>query len=44
MTDTMYEIPSNPDIVECVVSAEVVTGEAQPLLVYTSSGNSEAAG
>jgi ATP-dependent Clp protease ATP-binding subunit ClpX len=44
MTDTMYEIPSNPDIVECVVSAAVVIGEAQPLLVYTSSGNSEAAG
>lgn len=42
MMDTMYEIPSNPDIVECIVSAEVVLGKAKPLLVYTS--NSEAAG
>jgi len=34
MLDIMYEIPSQPDIRECVISEEVVTNRESPLLLY----------
>jgi ATP-dependent Clp protease ATP-binding subunit ClpX len=34
MLDIMYEIPSQPDIRECVISEEVVTTRDLPLLLY----------
>jgi len=34
MLDIMYEIPSQPDIRECVISEEVVTSRELPLLLY----------
>jgi ATP-dependent Clp protease ATP-binding subunit ClpX len=34
MLDIMYEIPSQPDIRECVISEEVVTNRDLPLLLY----------
>ena len=34
MLDIMYEIPSQPDIRECVISEEVVTKSDSPLLLY----------
>ncbi len=34
MLDIMYEIPSQPDIRECVISEEVVTNKELPLLLY----------
>jgi ATP-dependent Clp protease ATP-binding subunit ClpX len=34
MLDIMYEIPSQPDIRECVISEEVVTNKETPLLLY----------
>ncbi len=34
MMDVMYEIPSDDNISECVVTEEAVTGAAQPLIVY----------
>ncbi|MCG6916395.1 MAG: ATP-dependent Clp protease ATP-binding subunit ClpX [Deltaproteobacteria bacterium] len=34
MLDIMYEIPSQPDIRECVISEEVVTNKESPLLLY----------
>ena len=37
MLDIMYEIPSQPDIRECVLSEEVVTNSEQPLLLYEGS-------
>jgi ATP-dependent Clp protease ATP-binding subunit ClpX len=37
MLDIMYEIPSQPDIRECVVSEEVVTSRESPLLLYEGS-------
>ena len=32
--DVMYEIPSDDNISECVVTEEAVSGNAQPLIVY----------
>ena len=37
MLDIMYEIPSEPDIRECVISEEVVTNRETPLLLYEGS-------
>ncbi|UCE81912.1 MAG: ATP-dependent Clp protease ATP-binding subunit ClpX [Deltaproteobacteria bacterium] len=37
MLDIMYEIPSQPDIRECVISEEVVTSKDAPLLLYEGS-------
>jgi ATP-dependent Clp protease ATP-binding subunit ClpX len=37
MLDIMYEIPSEPDIRECVISEEVVTNRESPLLLYEGS-------
>jgi ATP-dependent Clp protease ATP-binding subunit ClpX len=34
MVDLMYEIPSQPNIKEVLISEEVVTEKEQPLLVY----------
>jgi len=34
MLDIMYEIPSQPDIRECVISDEVVANRDSPLLLY----------
>jgi len=34
MLDTMYEIPSQTNIQECVVSEEVITGREKPILLY----------
>ena len=34
MMDTMYEIPSNDAVGHCVITPEVVKGEAEPLLTY----------
>jgi ATP-dependent Clp protease ATP-binding subunit ClpX len=37
MLDMMYEIPSQPDIRECVISEEVVAHKEPPLLLYEGS-------
>ena len=37
MLDIMYEIPSQPDIRECVISEEVVSNMETPLLLYEGS-------
>jgi ATP-dependent Clp protease ATP-binding subunit ClpX len=36
LLDVMYEIPSHPDVVKCVVNAECITRRAQPLLLLES--------
>ena len=33
MTNIMYEIPSRPDVKQCIITADVVRGEAEPKLV-----------
>jgi ATP-dependent Clp protease ATP-binding subunit ClpX len=37
MLDIMYEIPSQPDIRECVISEEVISSKERPLLLYEGS-------
>ncbi len=39
MTDIMYEIPSRDDVQKCIVSKEVIDGEAEPRLIL--EGESE---
>lgn len=34
MLDIMYEIPSQPEITECVINEEVVTKKEWPMLIY----------
>ena len=34
LLDTMYTIPSEPDVVKVVVDGSVINGENEPLLVY----------
>jgi ATP-dependent Clp protease ATP-binding subunit ClpX len=34
MLDIMYEIPSQPEIIECVVDENVVTKKKSPMLLY----------
>ena len=34
MLDIMYEIPSKKEVSECVVNEEVISGAAEPLLIY----------
>ncbi len=43
LLDVMYEIPSHPEAVKCVVNAECITRAAPPLLV-TASGQAVALG
>jgi len=37
LLDVMYEIPSRPDVVRCVVTAEAIRGEKPPLLLTSTS-------
>ncbi len=34
MLDVMYDLPSHPEIQECIINDDVLTKSAQPLLVY----------
>ena len=34
MLDVMYEIPSQPNIRECIISEEVVLHHESPILLY----------
>jgi ATP-dependent Clp protease ATP-binding subunit ClpX len=36
LLDVMYEVPSHPDVVKCVVNAECITRNAPPLLLLES--------
>jgi ATP-dependent Clp protease ATP-binding subunit ClpX len=37
MMDTMYEIPSDDTIEECVVTKAAVDGESEPLTIHDES-------
>ncbi len=34
MLDVMYDLPSQVNVKECIISEEVVTGDEQPILIY----------
>lgn len=34
MLDTMYELPSQSNIKECIMKEDVITGDAKPIIVY----------
>ena len=34
MLDIMYELPSMPDVKECVISEEVVLSKEKPILLF----------
>jgi ATP-dependent Clp protease ATP-binding subunit ClpX len=43
MLDVMFDIPSSPNVKECIVSEDVVTHNKQPLLVYENEAEAELA-
>jgi len=40
MLDLMYELPSRSDVEECVVNEEVISQNAEPLLVFKQEAES----
>jgi ATP-dependent Clp protease ATP-binding subunit ClpX len=40
MLEVMYDIPSQRDIKECVISEEVVTNKEKPILIYETKSES----
>jgi ATP-dependent Clp protease ATP-binding subunit ClpX len=40
MLEVMYDIPSETDIRECVISEEVVLKKEQPILIYETKSES----
>ncbi|MDH5511150.1 MAG: ATP-dependent Clp protease ATP-binding subunit ClpX [Nitrospinota bacterium] len=42
MLDTMYDLPSRNDVVECIVTEEVITKRADPLLLYKKTDEKQA--
>ena len=43
MLEVMYDIPSETDIKECVISEEVVLKKEKPILIYETKSESESA-
>lgn len=43
MLDIMYDLPSNPEIQECIINEDVVTKNARPLLLYRGQDQEESA-
>ena len=41
MMDTMYKIPSDDSIEECIITKQSVEGQTQPLVVHSDSGKIE---
>tara|TARA_R110002073_G_scaffold115099_1_gene252575 strand:- start:442 stop:1728 length:1287 start_codon:yes stop_codon:yes gene_type:complete len=42
LLDTMYQIPSLPDVAKVVIDSSVIKGESDPILVYETSGQAQA--
>ena len=42
LLDTMYQIPSQPDVVKVVIDASVISGESEPILVYENNTQQKA--
>jgi len=43
LLDTMYELPSNPDVSKIVVDEAVIDGESQPYLIYDQNSSEKKA-
>jgi len=43
LLDTMYDLPSNPDVSKVVIDETVIKGESKPLLIYDSGNDKKAA-
>lgn len=42
LLDTMYQIPSQPNVVKVVIDGSVISGESEPILVYENSSPQKA--
>lgn len=42
LLDTMYQIPSQPNVVKVVIDGSVISGESEPILVYENSSQPKA--
>ena len=43
LLDTMYELPSNPDVSKIVVDEAVIEGDSQPYLIYDQNSSEKKA-
>jgi len=43
MLDVMYDIPSQSNVKKCMINAEVVEGDAKPILVFEDDARARAA-
>ena len=41
MLDIMYDLPSQPNVRECIINEEVVLRHAEPILLYESGEGEE---
>ncbi|MCK0744835.1 ATP-dependent Clp protease ATP-binding subunit ClpX [Chromohalobacter nigrandesensis] len=44
LLETMYEVPSLEDVTKVVIDASVITGDSEPLLIYSQQEESKVAG
>ena len=42
MLDIMYDLPSEPDVKECVIIEQVVTSGEYPVILYRGEGKKSA--
>jgi ATP-dependent Clp protease ATP-binding subunit ClpX len=42
MLDVMYDLPSHPEIQECIINEEVILSGGEPLLLYHGQGQESA--
>jgi len=43
LLETMYDLPSNPEVAKVVIDETVIKGESKPLLIYESGNDKKAA-
>jgi len=43
MLDTMYELPSQPTVKECIINEDVIIGKGKPILIYENDKEASSA-
>jgi len=43
MLDTMYELPSQPTVKECIINEDVILGKGKPILIYENDKEASSA-